>query len=129
MRRFFSYLFIIVPIYAFADEKSIVDSIRFDGIYKENPKLRKTEPINSITDIEPEENDLDYCHYVRFYPDGQVIDVISDCDSAAIAEIKKWFSLANKDVSFSRGRYTLENKKIYVSSTNNGQTKKFDGDV
>ena len=98
-----NYLFSFV-IFIFASGQEFKnDAIRFDGFYE----------TKCIIDEDDDEGDQSY---LRFYPDGKVISVGTDCDGTA-EDLKDWFNLESKSVSI--GEYKIKGNKVEFSTKSN----------
>jgi hypothetical protein len=76
--------------------------VRFNGLYKTSKEIDK------------EDNDST-SYFIRFYPDGTVIDVSS---GGGVEDLKNWFNLKMDRVSI--GKYEIHGKRIRFSTTQNG---------
>ena len=74
--------------------------LRYDGVYSSETRI---------------DGDL-YCEYLRFYPEGTVITVTSECpEKDVLPDIKKWFAKENAgpDASgVSKGNTTINKNAI-----------------
>ncbi|WDO14540.1 hypothetical protein MH928_07540 [Flavobacterium sp. WW92] len=78
-------------------QKSNTEKIKFDGFYESK----------CIFDDDDKEGSKDY---LRFYPNGKVISVATDCNATA-EDLKEWFNIQSQSVSI--GDYTIKGKNIY----------------
>ncbi|MCJ7467887.1 MAG: hypothetical protein MUO53_14490 [Maribacter sp.] len=87
--------------------------IEFNGLYE--------------TTCEYEEEDEEGTqNYLRFYPNGKVISVSTDCDGIA-SDLKDWFNLDMKYLSV--GNYELNGKRIRFSTKNRNGTVNYRGQI
>ncbi len=71
-------------------------TLRYDGVYMSGKE---------------DSDDESYRRYLRFYPDGEVIQVSS---TGQPQDIRKWFSKERTDLS--RGKVTVKGKRIFFSA-------------
>jgi hypothetical protein len=109
--------------------------LRFDGVYKgspdepdarEDPDARAEPDAQAAADASDTDNTR-YCEYIRFYQDGTVINVTSDCDEQALAEIKKWFNKTNTTIS--HGRYRVAEHEVSFRSISGEGRVDYQGDI
>lgn len=82
--------------------QTIANPLRFDGLYE------------SDCIIEDAESDQSY---LRFYENGNVISVSTDCDGKA-TDLATWFYFENKEIEYpSIGKYKISGKKISLKIT------------
>lgn len=91
-------------------------SLKFNGLY--------------VTKCTYEEDDEEgEQEYLRFYPNGKVISVATDCEGTAV-EISKWFYIDNKKIEYLNiGDYKIEGKKITFATTSEVGTIKYSGEI
>jgi|LakMenEpi03Aug12_release.lakeMendotaPanAssembly.Ray.scaffolds.fasta_scaffold1907292_1 antitoxin component YwqK of YwqJK toxin-antitoxin module len=91
-------------------------SIKFNGLY--------------VTKCTYEEDDEEgEQEYLRFYPNGKVISVATDCEGTAV-EISKWFYIDNKKIEYLNiGDYKIEGRKITFATTSKVGTVKYSGEI
>ncbi|TDR25409.1 hypothetical protein [Flavobacterium cheniae] len=91
-------------------------SIKFNGLYV-------TKCIYEEGDQEGDQE------YLRFYPNGKVISVATDCEGTAV-EISKWFHIDNKKIEYLNiGDYKIEGRKITLATTSKVGTVKYSGEI
>ncbi|OON68716.1 hypothetical protein [Hymenobacter sp. CRA2] len=73
---------------------------KFNGLYQTECYLEKGD----------DEGNQDY---LRFYADGKVIDVVTDCEGS-VSELKGWFKAGAEQVGI--GEYKVVNNKIKFST-------------
>jgi TusA-related sulfurtransferase len=88
-------------------------SLQFNGLYKTECEIDK-------------DDDEGTQSYLRFYPDGKVLSVSTDCEASA-SDLKDWFNYENKDVSI--GSYKSKRLKIQFSVTSKAGTVKYRGRI
>jgi hypothetical protein len=80
-------------------------ALRFDGIYQS-------------------ERTGDYWYYLRFYPDGTVIEVSS---TGQPNDLRQWFTKEHDGVS--TGKVTLKGKRISFSAVSSAGSVDYDGEL
>ena len=92
------------------DKKSL---LKFDGYYQ--------------TDCDTEKGDDEGSQdYLRFYSDGKVINVGTDCDGT-ISELKGWFNINAEQVG--QGDYKIKGRRIYFSTKSKTGIIKYKGRI
>src|SRR5690606_20822825 len=76
--------------------------IRFDGLYQ------------TVCDYEDEDDDEGEMSFLRFYPNGKVIGVGTECDATA-SDLKDWFNPEKEYVSV--GNYVIKGRKLIFHTT------------
>lgn len=76
--------------------------LKFDGLYQ-------------TTCLRDKDNPEGTNYFIRFYPNGKVIEVGTECDATPL-DLENWFNLDSKDVSI--GTYKLKNNKISFQTKN-----------
>lgn len=67
--------------------------------------------------------------YLRFYPNGKVISIPTDCEGNDI-EISNWFYIQNKETEYLNvGDYKVDGNKITFSTTSKAGTVKYRGRI
>lgn len=76
--------------------------LRYDGVY-----------VSEVPDGE-----VSYCMYLRFYPDGTVLDATAGCGDDQLAEVKQWMTVesAEQKSVISRGKVKLSGASIAFST-------------
>lgn len=90
-------LFYSLLVYGQSDKKS---SLKFDGYYE----------TACYTEKGDDEGSQDY---LRFYTNGKVINVGTDCDGN-ISELKDWFNINAEQVG--KGDFKIKGRRIYFST-------------
>ncbi len=90
------------------------ETILFDGIYE------------TTCEFEDKDDDEGSQYYLRFYPDGKVISVGTDCEGTA-DELKDWFHYDGEQVS--KGIYKIKGNKISFSTTGKAGTVNYHGQL
>lgn len=78
-------------------------ALRYDGVY--------------VSEVAEDEET--YCMYLRFYPDGSVVDASADCGDDALADIKQWLTLESaerKEAGIGRGKVKLSGSGVSFST-------------
>lgn len=107
LTRLFLYAFfilIIVNTVNAADQQNSV-SLHYDGVYISQP--------------DHTDGGEDSCEYLRFYSNGTVIAVSSDCDRNSLSELLKWFTFENAGPKYSGvslGLVSIKGDKISFSA-------------
>ena len=81
--------------------------ISFDGLYE------------TKCEFEDADDEDGTQSYLRFYPDGKVISVGTDCEGT-IDELKDWFHVNAEQVSV--GNYEINGRKMHFSTTGKAGT-------
>ena len=92
------------------DKKSL---LKFDGYYQ----------TDCYTEKGDDEGSQDY---LRFYSDGKVINVGTDCDGT-ISELKGWFNINAEQVG--QGDYKIKGRRIYFSTKSKTGIIKYKGRI
>jgi len=88
--------------------------VNFNGVYQTKCKLGKGQTTKTR-------------YYLRFYPDGKIIGVSTECDAEAIG-LKNWFFFENKKIEYlDIGSYKIVGKNIEFLVTNPIATIKYNG--
>ena len=87
--------------------------LKFDGYYE----------TNCYTEKGDDERSQDY---LRFYSNGKVIDVGTDCDGT-INEQKGWFNINAEQVG--KGDYKIKNRRLYFSTNSKTGIIKYKGRI
>lgn len=67
--------------------------------------------------------------YLRFYPNGKVISISTDCEGNDV-EISDWFYIQNNEIEYlSVGDYKVDGRKILFSTTSKAGTVKYRGRI
>jgi hypothetical protein len=103
-------LFYSLSSYAQFDKKSL---LRFDGYYE----------TDCYTEKGDDEGSQDY---LRFYSNGKVINVGTDCDGS-ISELKDWFNINAEQVG--KGDFEIKGRRIYFSTKSKTGIIKYKGRV
>ena len=112
MTKFFLGFFLFPSIMTFGQEVKN-QLLQFNGLYK--------------TECEIDKDDYEGTQcFLRFYQDGKVISVSTDCEASA-SDLKEWFNFENKDLSI--GSYKSKRHKIQVSTTSKAGTVKYRGRI
>ena len=85
-----------------------ISSIRLDGFYQKNDK------------------DNDYCQLIRFYSNGDVINVTTTTFDRYIDNVKRWFNRSSQYIG-SRGNYVIKGNTIQFTSHSSSGDVKYDG--
>ena len=90
-------------------------SIKFNGLY--------------VTKCSYEDDHEGDKQYIRFYPNGKVISIATDCEGNE-PEISSWFYIENKEIEYLPiGNYKVNGKKISFSTTSKVGTVKYKGKI
>ena len=92
------------------DKKSL---LKFDGYYQ----------TDCYTEKGDDEGSQDY---LRFYSEGKVINVGTDCDGT-ISELKGWFNINAEQVG--QGDYEIKGRRIYFSTKSKSGIIKYKGRI
>lgn len=88
-------------------------NLKFHGVYE--------------TDCEYEEDDDEGTQsYLRFYSNGKVISVSTDCEGTA-SDLKDWFNIYHKYVGI--GDYVIKGFRIQFDATSNSGTVEYRGRI
>lgn len=87
--------------------KAEAPSLRYDGIYQSNTYHHRK---------------MTYWHYLRFYSNGDVIHVSS---TGSPANLRKWFSRSNPDLT--RGKVKLDGSRISFPIRSKGGAVNYSG--
>lgn len=112
MNRFFLVVFLCTSIMTFGQETKN-QLLQFNGLYETECVIEK-------------DDDEGTQYYLRFYSDGKVISVSTDCEGPA-SDLKEWFNLENKNVSV--GNYKIKRHKIQFSTTSETGTVEYRGRI
>lgn len=112
MNRIFLIVFFCTSIISFGQETKN-HLLQFNGLYETECSIEK-------------DDDEGIQRYLRFYSDGKVISVSTDCDGTA-SDIKVWFNLENKYVSV--GNYKIKRHKIRFSTKSERGTVQYHGRI
>ena len=85
--------------------------LRFSGFYETNCYMEKGD----------DEGSQDY---LRFYTNGKVISVGTDCDGT-VEEVKAWFNINAEQVAI--GDYKMQRRKIFFTTKSNTGLIKYKG--
>jgi hypothetical protein len=96
--------------YGQGDKKSL---LKFDGYYQADCYTEKR-------------GDEGSQNYLRFYLDGKVINVGTDCDGT-ITELKSWFNINAEQVG--QGDYEIKGRRIYFSTKSKTGIIKYKGRI
>ena len=103
-------LFYSLLVYGQSDKKS---SLKFDGYYETDCYIEKGD----------DEGSQDY---LRFYTNGKVINVGTDCDGN-ISELKGWFNINAEQVG--KGDFKIKGRRIYFSTNSKTGIIKYKGRI
>ncbi|GAO44740.1 hypothetical protein [Flavihumibacter petaseus] len=92
------------------DKKSL---LKFDGYYE----------TNCYTEIGDDEGSQDY---LRFYSNGKVINVGTDCEGTT-SELKDWFNINAEQVG--KGDYEIKGRRIFFSTKSKTGIVKYKGRI
>ena len=93
-----------------SDKKTL---LKFDGYYQ----------TDCYTEKGDDEGSQDY---LRFYSEGKVINVGTDCDGT-ISELKGWFNINAEQVG--QGDYEIKGRRIYFSTKSKSGIIKYKGRI
>ncbi len=112
-KKYLIIIIICITTFSFFAGQSISKvTISFDGIYE--------------TTCELEDDDEGSQYYLRFYPDGKVISVGTDCEGMA-DELQDWFYYDGDQVS--KGTYNIKGSKLSFSTTSKTGTVNYFGQL
>lgn len=103
-------LFYSLLVYGQSDKRS---SLKFDGYYE----------TDCYTEKGDDEGSQDY---LRFYTNGKVINVGTDCDGD-ISELKDWFNINAEQVG--KGDFEIKGRRIYFSTKSKTGVIKYKGRI
>lgn len=87
--------------------------LQFNGLYE--------------TECDSEKDDDDGTqYYLRFYPEGKVISISTECEGQA-SDLKEWFNLENTSVSV--GNYEIRRNRIQFSTRSKAGTVEYRGRI
>lgn len=92
-----------------SDDGESIPRLRFDGVYR-------SERVDAPSGA--------YWYYLRFYPDGDMVEVSS---SGTPADLRRWFSRSND--SLPHGRYVVDGSSIAFSTNSAEGVVEYAGDV
>lgn len=113
MNKIFILSFILI--HSLITAQSQTSILEFDGLYEAECDYSNEENSN-----EGEQS------YLRFYPNGKVISVTTDCKGKA-QDLKSWFNTDMDDLSI--GEYKITNHKIKFSSISAAGKVKYKGKI
>ena len=88
--------------------------ISFDGLYETECEF----------EVEDEKDGTQY--YLRFYPDGKVISIGTECNDT-IDKLLDWFHVNSEQVSI--GNYKIARRNIRFSTTSKSGTVQYKGQI
>ena len=103
-------LFYSLLVYGQSDKKS---SLKFDGYYETDCYIEKGD----------DEGSQDY---LRFYTNGKVINVGTDCDGN-ISELKGWFNINAEQVG--KGDFEIKGRRLFFSTKSKTGIVKYKGRI
>ena len=109
--RLFIFIFSLTIVHFANGQNSDSSKVRFDGLYQTKAYIDK------------QDNDTTYS-YLRFYPDGKIINVTSE---GTAFDIKEWFNLNMKNPSV--GSYKIRGKRLDFSTTSGAGTVVYKGKI
>lgn len=99
-----------LPTYGQIDKKSLLN---FDGYYQTDCYIEKGD----------DEGSQDY---LRFYANGKIINVGTDCEGT-VSELKSWFNINAEQVG--KGDYELKGRRIFFSTKSKTGIIKYKGRI
>ena len=112
MIKFLNIFFLVISLPALSQVKK--DSLLlFDGLYE-------TKCVFEESDDEGSQE------YIRFYPNGKVITVDTDCEGSA-SELKDWFNINDEQANV--GDYFIIGRKIKFSTKGKNGIVKYKGKI
>jgi hypothetical protein len=114
-KKYFILIIILLTTFSLTvGQSDKVVTISFDGVYE------------TKCEFEDKDDDEGSQYYLRFYPDGKVISVGTDCEGTA-DELKDWFHLDGDQVS--KGIFEIKGSKINFSTTGKTGAVKYSGQL
>ncbi|HBD27225.1 hypothetical protein [Flavobacterium sp.] len=106
-------ILILLTCFSVFGQTDQIDTIKFDGIYETTCRYEKDDAEG-------------YQSFLRFYSNGKVISVTTDCDGPT-SDLKDWF---NMDMEYlSVGSYETKGNKISFSTKSKNGTVNYSGRI
>ena len=109
--RLFIFIFSLTIVHFANGQNPDSSKVRFDGLYQTKAYIDK------------QDNDTTYS-YLRFYPDGKVINVTTE---GTAFDLKEWFNLNMKNPSV--GSYKIRGNRLNFSTTSGAGTVVYKGKI